>query len=118
MHRFRELKIGQRRMDLAENVYRVVAGFPTEEKYGLTPQLKRCAVSVPANISEGAGRATNKQFKFFLEVAMGSCNEVQTQMELAKRFGYVQPEQSEGLVDEAFQLYKMILVFYNSLSEA
>lgn len=67
MHRFRELKIGQRRMDLAENVYRVVAGFPTEEKYGLTPQLKRCAVSVPANISEGAGRPTNKQFKFFLK---------------------------------------------------
>ena len=71
MHRFRELKIGQRRMDLAENVYRVVAGFPTEEKYGLTPQ-----------------------FKFFLEVAMDSCNEVQTQIELAQRFGYVQPEQA------------------------
>ena len=94
MHRFRELKIGQLRMDLAENVYRVVAGFPTEEKYGLTPQLKRCAVSVPANISEGAGRPTNKQFKFFLEVAMDSCNEVQTQIELAQRFGYVQPEQA------------------------
>ena len=93
MHRFRELKIGQRRMDLAENVYRVVAGFPTEEKYGLTPQLKRCAVSVPANISEGAGQPISN-LNFFLKWQCIPAIEVQTQIELAQRFGYVQPEQA------------------------
>lgn len=60
MHNFRELKIWQRSMNLAEEVYKIVADFTKEEKYGLTSQLKNCAVSIPSNISEGAGRGTNK----------------------------------------------------------
>jgi len=66
MHNFRELKIWQRSMDLAEMVYKLTDSFPREEKYGLSSQLQRCSVSISSNISEGAGRATNKQFKYFL----------------------------------------------------
>ncbi len=72
MHNFKELKIWQRSMSLAEEVYKITVDFPKEERYGLTSQLKSCAVSVPSNISEGAGRGTNKQFKYFLEISMGS----------------------------------------------
>ena len=78
MHNFRELKIWQRSIDLAETVYKTTCDFPKEEKYGLISQLRRCSVSVPSNISEGAGRATNKQFKYFVEISMGSCDDLQT----------------------------------------
>jgi len=117
MHNFRELKIWQRSMDLAEIVYRLTDGFPKEEKFGLSSQLKRCVVSIPSNISEGAGRGTNKQFKHFLEMSMGSRNEVQTQIELSYRFGYINKEVLDKIADEALQIYKMILSFYNSLKD-
>jgi four helix bundle protein len=102
-------------MDFVVRVYEISANFPKEEKYGLTSQLRSCAVSMPSNISEGAGRATNRQFMHFLEISMGSCNEAQTQIELAFRFGYISKEILESLADEALQIYKMILAFYNSL---
>src|SRR5258705_12055927 len=107
MHNFRELKIWQRSMDLAEIIYKLTDGFSEEGKFGLSSQLKRCVVSVPSNISEGAGCGTNKQFKHFLEMSMGSCNEVQTQMELSCRFGYINNEVLDKIADEALQIYKM-----------
>ncbi|MBP6285803.1 MAG: four helix bundle protein [Ferruginibacter sp.] len=115
LHNFRELRIWQRSVDLAEMIYKTTSVFPAEEKYGLISQLRRCAVSVPSNISEGAGRATNKQFKYFLEISMGSCNELQTQLELSFRFNFITKEILDKLNDEILQIYKMILVFYNSL---
>ena len=115
MHNYRELKIWQRSMDFVVKVYEVTASFPKEERYGLTSQLRSCAVSVPSNISEGAGRGTNKQFKRFLEFSMGSANEAQTQIELACRVKYLERKTTDFLIDEALQIYKMILAFYNSL---
>jgi four helix bundle protein len=117
MHQFRELKIWQRSMDLAEQVYQVINNFPNEERFGLSSQLRRCVVSIPSNISEGAGRATNKQFRYFLEITMGSCNELQTQLELAYRFGYIKKEILDKMAGEALQIYKMVLTFYNSLKD-
>ena len=105
-------------MDYVVKVFEATVDFPKEEKYGLTSQLRRSAVSIPSNISEGAGRATNKQFKYFLEIAMGSCNESQTQLELAFRFNYITVENYQFLVDEGLQIYKMILAFYNFLPES
>ncbi len=115
MHFFKELKIWQRAMTLAEIVYKATSNFPAEEKFGLTSQLRRCAVSVASNISEGAGRASNPQFRHFLEFSMGSCNEIQTQIELASRFGYIDKAKSEDVSEEAVQVFKMILSFYNTL---
>jgi four helix bundle protein len=117
MHKYRELKIWQRSMDYVVRVYEISANFPKEEKYGLTSQLRNCTVSIPSNISEGAGRATNRQFRYFLEISMGLCNEAQTQIELAFRFGYISKETFVELADEALQIYKMILAFYNSLND-
>jgi four helix bundle protein len=117
MHNYRELKIWQRSMDFVVKMYEVTAGLPKEEKYGLTSQLRRCVVSVPSNISEGAGRGTNRQFKRFLEFSMGSINEAQTQIELAYRVKYIKSDLYTALIDEALQIYKMILAFYNSLKD-
>ncbi len=115
MHNYRELKIWQRSMDFAVKVYEVSTDFPKEERYGLTSQLRRSVISVPSNISEGAGRGTNNPFRVFLEYAMGSINEAQSQIELAFRIHYVPKENYEYLMNEALQIYKMILKFYNTL---
>ena len=102
-------------MDFVLEVYRVTNMFPKDEKFGLTSQLRRCAISIPSNISEGAGRATNNQFRYFLEIAMGSCNEAQTQLELSFRFNYLSKQDADKMLDEGQQIYKMILAFYNTL---
>jgi len=109
------LKIWQRSMDLAEVIYQKTTRFPNEERYGITLQIRKSAVSIPSNISEGAGRATDPQFKYFLEVAMGSCNELYTQVELSRRFGYLDTDEADPVLDEAQQIYKMILAYYNNL---
>ncbi|PWT98584.1 MAG: four helix bundle protein [Bacteroidetes bacterium] len=115
MHKFRELLIWQRSMDLVVDIYKATLTFPKEEKFGLISQLRSCAISIPSNISEGAGRSSDSQFKHFLQIAMGSCSEVQTQVELATRLEYLRKEVMAGIVDEATQIYKMILSFYYSL---
>ena len=66
MHNYRELKVWQRAMEFVVEVYKVTDMFPKDERFGLTSQLRRCSVSIPSNISEGAGRAINSQFRYFL----------------------------------------------------
>jgi len=96
-----------RSMDLVVRVYELTKGFPKEEVYGLTAQLRRAAVSVPSNISEGAAGRSQEQFKNFLSIAIGSLNEISTQLEIALRVGYLEftkCENTEGLVDECLVL--------------
>jgi len=115
LHNFRKMKIWQRSMDLVAKVYNKTRLFPKEETYGITRQIRRSAVSIPSNISEGAGRNTDSQFKYFLEISMGSCNELQTQIELSRRLKYLSDPEANQLIDEAFQIYRMILTYYNKL---
>jgi four helix bundle protein len=84
---FRDLIVWQKSIDLATAVYRVTREFPREELYGLTSQIRRCAVSVPSNIAEGQGRMTSGEFRQFLGIARGSNFELQTQIEIARRLG-------------------------------
>ena len=79
----------QKAMDFAVDVYEVTRNFPQEELYALTSQLRRAALSAPSNIAEGAAGRTRQQFSNFLSNAIGSLNEIDTQLELAVRFGYV-----------------------------
>jgi four helix bundle protein len=102
-------------MNLVVEVYNKTRSFPKEETYGITRQIRRCAVSIPSNISEGAGRNTDPQFKSFLEVSMGSCNELQTQIEIARRLKYLSDGEANEILDEASQIYKMIIGYYNGL---
>jgi four helix bundle protein len=75
-------------VDFVYRVYQVTRGWPDDEKYGLISQIRRAAVSVPSNISEGAGRSSDKEFIQFLYVALGSLAEVETQLIIAERLGY------------------------------
>ena len=85
----RNLLAWQKSMDLAVEIYRITREFPKEELYGLISQLRRAAASVPSNIAERAAGRTKQQFSNFLSNAIGSLNEIDTQLELALRLGYV-----------------------------
>ena len=90
-------------MDLVEKVYELTKNFPREEVYGLSSQLRRAAVSVPSNIAEGAADRSTVQFRNYLSVAIGSLNEIDTQLEVALHIGYLNDtafRDAESLVDE------------------
>jgi len=86
---FKELKAWQRGMDLAEAVYAVCEKLPERERFGLNDQMRRAAVSVPSNIAEGQGRQSKLDFKRCLRIALGSAQELETQLLLAVRLGFV-----------------------------
>ena len=92
MTTFRELEVWQYSMDLVEMVYRKLRTFPPEERFALCDQLRRAVVSIPSNIAEGFGRDTHKDFAHFLSQARGSLYEVETQLEVAVRLGYMTPD--------------------------
>jgi four helix bundle protein len=85
MHNLKELKIWNKAIDLTVDVYKATSSFPSDERFGLTSQTRRCAVSIPSNIAEGAGRNSNKEFCNFLGIANGSSYELQTQLIIANR---------------------------------
>jgi four helix bundle protein len=97
----------QKSMDLVVEIYELTRTFPRDEIYGLTSQVRRASVSVPSNISEGAAGRSVTQFRNFLSVAIGSLNEISTQLEIAYRVGYLDLRKldgAEGRVDECLAL--------------
>ena len=107
MHRFEELQIWQKAMNVAEGSYRATVNFPIEEKYGLTSQIRRSAVSIPSNIAEGAGRNSNGEFKQFLGIANGSSFELLTQFYLSERLQLISKEKIKPMIDELLEVCKM-----------
>ncbi len=107
MHRFEELIIWQKAMDITESCYRASDNFPKEEKFNLTSQLRRSAVSIPSNIAEGAGRNTNGEFKQFLGIANGSSFELLTQLYLSKRLNLITEEKVRPIINEVVEVTKM-----------
>ena len=85
----RDLHAWREAMALVEIVYRATAGFPKTEFFGLVNQIRRCAISVPSNIAEGAARNSTREFVQFLGISCGSLSELETQLELAMRLGYL-----------------------------
>lgn len=117
MHQFEELKIWQKSMDVTEDVYLLSALFPNEEKFGLTSQIRRSAVSVPSNIAEGAGRNTNGEFKNFLGIASGSSNELFTQLVLSHRLKLVELSQVLPILKNVKEIQKMNYALMRSLQK-
>ncbi|WP_421752597.1 four helix bundle protein [Croceimicrobium sp.] len=107
MHRFKNLKVWQKAMELAERVFVLTRDFPEEEKFGLIAQIRRSAVSVPSNIAEGAGRNSNQDFARFLNIANGSINELETQLLLAERLGFVEKDKLEETLSLVAEVQKM-----------
>jgi four helix bundle protein len=115
MHNFKELNIWKRSVDLAVKVYQLVQDFPKEEKFGLTSQITRCAVSIGSNIAEGAGRNTDKDFNNFLGIALGSSFELETQLIIATKIGIIDDEKFKSISSEILQVQKMINGFKRKL---
>ena len=114
---FRELRVWQQGMDLVEAVYRATEGFPKHEVYGLARQLRRAAVSVPANIAEGHCREHLKEYLNFLSIAQGSLAELETELELASRLGYMTLDAFGELGDRAARLAKQVRALRESLAK-
>ena len=108
MHNYKNLKIWQRSMDIVEIIYRETATFPKEEKYSLTSQIRRASSSIPSNIAEGASRESKKEFSYFLSIALGSCYELNTQIELSKRLSIITLETTDKIHQELDEVEKMI----------
>jgi four helix bundle protein len=112
---YSELIAWQKAMDLVEAVYKVTKGFPSDERYGLTIQLRRAVVSIPSNIAEGQGRGPTKEFAHHLAIAYGSLCEVQTQILIAKRLGYLQEDECERLMNISNEVGRLINALSNSI---
>ncbi|SKB80350.1 four helix bundle protein [Salegentibacter salinarum] len=106
MHNLNDLKIWNKAMDFSEKTYLLSANFPTEEKFGLTSQIRRSAVSVPSNIAEGAGRNTKGEFKNFLGIASGSSYEHYTQLILSYRLNLIEEEKVKPVLSEVIEVQK------------
>ena len=106
MNDHRDLEVWQKSVELVTKIYRASQSFPKHELYGLTQQLRKAAVSVPSNLAEGAARASRKEFIYFLRIARGSLSEVETQIEIAKRLGYL--TNSKEVSDSLLSVRKMI----------
>ena len=97
------LEVWRDAMDLVEAVYRMTSSFPDSERFGLTSQMRRAAVSVPSNIAEGAARRSRADYLRFLGIARGSLSELDTQIQIADRLGFTAPAAGvEALVDRVF----------------
>lgn len=92
MKTHKDLDVWSKAMDLAEKIYSLTADFPQKEQYGIVPQVRRSVISIPSNIAEGAARNSNKEFIQFLYIALGSTAELETQILLSKRLGFLKDD--------------------------
>ena len=107
MNNYKELKVWQKSVDLAVKIYDATKNFPREEVYGLTSQIRRCAVSIASNIAEGAGRNSKKDFNNFLGISNGSSCELETQLIIAQRINLIDKTDLESIQQEINEIQKM-----------
>lgn len=114
---YRDLRVWQDAMSLAEACYRITQAFPREEMFGLTSQIRRCSASVPANVAEGHGRENTGSFIQFLRIAQGSLKELETHILLAERVGVAQAADISPLMERCESLGRMLRSLIRSLQE-
>lgn len=115
MRDFRKLEIWIMSKDFVKEIYQLSSSFPENEKFGLVNQINRAAVSIPSNIAEGCSRATNKDFKRFIDIAIGSSFELETQLFISKDLNYVSNSNFLLLIDKLTQIQKKLNSYRNYL---
>ena len=110
-----KLSVWQRAVNLVLAIYKATTSFPKEERYGLTSQIRRAAVSIPANIAEGAARDSQKEFTHFLSNAQGSASELETELLIAQRLGYLDATGYAVMRDEIDSVGRMIFGLSQSI---
>ncbi|HEX5690358.1 MAG TPA: four helix bundle protein [Roseiflexaceae bacterium] len=116
IHSFRDLRVWQAGMELVTHVYQITSGFPREEMYGLSSQLRRAAVSIPSNIAEGHARESSKEYLNHLSMAQGSLAELQTQIEIALRLSFIEEQMADTILALAAALSRQIFALRNSIA--
>lgn len=113
-HNYKNLKIWNLGIEIVDNVFDLINQFPKDEKFGLNSQVSRCSVSIPSNIAEGSAR-TDKSFSHFIDIALGSSFELDTQMIIAFKRNYITIEQLKQIQDKIEEFQKMTMGFQNKL---
>lgn len=117
MHRFKELEIWKKSRQFCSEIYNMTSSFPSDEKFGLTNQLRRASVSIPSNIAEGSSRNSQKDFSRFLEIAIGSAYEIETQLIIASDLGFIKTENLNYLNYKLEEIIKMTSKFSATLKQ-
>lgn len=113
-HNYKNFKIWSLGIEIVDDVFKITETFPVEEKFGLISQLNRSSVSIPSNIAEGSSR-TDKSFSHFIDVALGSSFELETQLIIANKRNYITNEQLKTFEDKIAEFQKMAMSFQNKL---
>lgn len=114
-HKFKELQIWNRSKLFCSEIYAITSKFPESEKFGLTNQLRRASVSIPSNIAEGSSRASEKEFSRFLQIAIGSAYEIETQLLISFDLNFISENELKSCVSELNEIIKMISKFKSTL---
>lgn len=115
MRDFKRLKIWQKGFDIAVKTFKLTSGFPKEEKYGLSSQLNRAGISISSNIAEGSSRTSEKDYRRFIEISLGSCFEMETQLLIAEAVNMGEPGLRTELLNDIDQEQKMLISFRDKL---
>jgi len=118
MNNHKDLDVWKRSIEFVKVIYMLTSSFPKEEMYGLTNQIRRAAVSISANIAEGAGRNHKAEFKQFLYISLGSQSELETEIIIAKELGYIDNNIFEQIENDLIIIGKMLLGLIRSISKA
>ncbi|NDV44096.1 four helix bundle protein [Flagellimonas sediminis] len=116
MHRFKELAIWKLSREFCSDIYEVTTTFLETEKFGIINQLRRASISVPSNIAEGCSRKSNKDFSRFLEIAIGSMYELETQLLISNDLGFITKEKAQELIKKLNGIIKMTSKFKSTLT--
>lgn len=113
---YKDLIIWQKSMDLVVKIYDIASKLPSEEKFGLLSQMRRAVISIPSNIAEGNNRGTRKDYRSFLIHSLGSCAELETQIEICIRLGYLEETEVKEILGVINELQKMLSVIIRKLN--
>ena len=117
MRNFKELKIWQKGFSIAVNSFKLIATFPKEEKFGVSIQITKAAVSIPSNIAEGSSRSSERDYNRFLEISLGSSFELETQLLIAGAINYGDKELRDEILKDVDEEQKMLISFMNKLNK-
>ena len=113
-HNYKNLKIWSLGIEIVDDTFEILKGFPVDERFGLTSQISRCSVSIPSNVAEGSSR-TDKSFSHFIDIALGSSFELETQLIIACNRNYINKEQLAKIEIKIQEFQKMTMGFQNKL---
>lgn len=118
MRNFKELKIWQKGFQIAINIYKITKAFPADERFALVSQINRAAVSISSNIAEGSSRSSGKEYNHYIQISLGSCFELETQLLIAKELNYGNQAMISEVLAQLTEEEKMLTAFGNTLKNS